>query len=519
MTLNEQQQQAVSSNAANILCIAGAGTGKTRTLTERIKRLIADGVQPHNITAITFTKKAATEMKQRVNYTGVFIDTFHAWCLKLLRSHGHLLGWNGEALQVIDEEDQKNILTGIKKNLGLKKSKNCANNAAQLSILQGEYRSFCLSQDIIDYDMLQTEVLKLLQEHDTGILIDHLLVDEFQDTDPVQYAILCEIITRNIFIVGDDAQSIYSFRNACPENIRKFQHDFNPEIIVLEQNYRSGQHILEYANRIPVNAFKKALWSEMPTGFEGYVYSSPYETVEEEAHAVVANITGKYACPEHRTGLSECTDCYNTGYIEEPPLTGSTAIIARTNAYLDEYAFYLEKAGIPFRRSRSEKWTPQEREVIAGMKSMISNNELWTIGYDVNVSIGHTGRKTTEVDTAPPKGSKLETLDNQYREICGMLAEHYSIKGFLDFIETQRNEEAEIVEGEVSLLTIHAAKGLEFDNVFLVGCGKGIFPLQAEQEGEPYKDTLRGSVSRETTVKPQRSKKPTSRVSAMTRGS
>lgn len=468
MTLNEQQQHAVDSNAPNILCIAGAGTGKTRTLTNRIQRLIADGIQPKDIVAITFTKKAATEMKQRVSYPGIFIDTFHAWCLSLLRTYGHLLGWNGEVLQVIDEEDQKKITDGIKKNLGLRKSKNCASNAAQLALLLGEYRSFCMSQDIIDYDMLQTETLKLLQEHDTGILIDHLLVDEFQDTDPVQYAILCEIITRNIFIVGDDAQSIYSFRNACPENIRKFQHDFNPEIIVIEQNYRSGQHILEYANRIPVNAFKKALWSDIPGGYGVVVDDCHFETLEDEV-----------------LFFKGCLAWKNT------PLTGTTAIIARTNAYLDEYAFYLEKAGIPFRRSRSEKWTPQERIAIANMKSMISNNELWTIGYDVNVSIGHTGRKIIEVDTAPPTGSKLETLDNQYREICGMLGEAYSIQGFLDFIETQRNEEVEVDPKEVNLLTIHAAKGLEFDNVFLVGCGKGIFPLQAEQEGEPYKEALR----------------------------
>lgn len=460
MTLNKQQQQAVSSDKPYILCIAGAGTGKTRTLTNRIQRLIADGIQPKDIVAITFTKKAATEMKQRVSYPGIFIDTFHAWCLSLLRTYGHLLGWNGEVLQVIDEEDQKNIIDGIKKNLGLKKSKNCANNAAQFSILTGEYRSFCMSQDIIDYDMLQTETLKLLQEHDTGILIHHLLVDEFQDTDPVQYAILCEIIARNIFIVGDDSQSIYSFRGACPQNIRKFQHDFNPELIILEQNYRSGQHILEYANRIPVNAFKKALWSDIQGGA---VDTRAYETLQDEAEATIQDIRFQ--------------------------LTGTTAIIARTNAYLDEYTYYLEKAGIPFRRSRSEKWTPQERIAIANMKASITNNDLWIKGYDVNIANGKETKSPAEIII--PEGSKLSLLNQQYREITAMLAESYTLKGFLDFIETQRNEEAEIVPGEVSLLTIHAAKGLEFDNVFLVGCGKGIFPLQAEQEGEPYKEALR----------------------------
>lgn len=491
-TLNPQQLKAVNSKEPYILCLAGAGTGKTRTLTERIKRLINDGASPQDITAITFTKRAALEMKHRINIPGVFIDTFHAWCMKLLREYGHILGWNGDLLQIIDEEDQKLIMTGIKKNLGIKRSLNTTINEMQNNLFKGEYRSFCLSHDIIDYDMIQTETQTLLQmEYIRHSLGEHLLIDEFQDTDPVQYEIVSKLINagyfHDVFVVADDAQSIYSFRGACPQNIQKFITDFDPEVIILDQNYRSGQIILDHANKIPVNSVKKTLWSEIP---EGIVISREHMTIKDEVADVLANISGQFPCLDHRTGPNECTDCYNTGYIQDIPLYGTTVILARTNAYLDEYAFYLEQANIPFRRSRAEKWTPVEKIVINNMKALVTDNKVWIKGYDVSII---DNVETSAPQIIPiPEGTKLFDLHVQYLEICTMLCESYSHKGFLDFIETQRNEEvAEAEPGTIHLLTIHAAKGLEFDNVFLVGCGSGIFPLMSEREGEAYEEAKR----------------------------
>ncbi len=458
-TLNPQQYAATTSTAPAILCIAGAGTGKTATLTARIKHLIATGTPPKHITALTFTKKAAAEMLHRVGAKGVFIDTFHAWCLRMMRDIGYTAGWNGERLSIIDDGDQKKIMDGIKKNMGLKPTKNPNLKAEQAALLRNEYRAFCLTHDIIDYDMLQIEIRNILTFRSLGETPrprGHTLIDEFQDTDPVQYEIIRLAGEHdNLFVVGDDCQSIYGFRGADVGNIQQFISDFSPEIVALTQNYRSGQGILDYANAIEVAAIPKRLWSEIPAGT---VEIQPCDAVADEALYVAKTA---------------------------PALEGTTAIIGRTNSYLDEFAVYLEAEKVEFTRSRRTVWTKEEKASINLLKTIVTGNLAWVQGYDaVHVA--------SAVPQAPwnPTGRLKECCD-QYDAISAMLGEAWTPQGLLDFIDTYENDEAATVQPGINLLTIHGSKGLEFDNVFLVGCGEGIFPLASEMAGPPRDEASR----------------------------
>lgn len=467
LNLNSQQQKAINSNSSCILCLAGAGTGKTKTLVERIKRLIKDGINPKHIIAITFTKHAATEMKQRINVSGVFIDTFHAWCLSVLRKYGYLIGWNGSKLQIIDDEDQKNILKTIQKNLGIKNTRNSVIKSDNDKTIAYEYKSFLLSNDIIDYDMIQTEAFLILSSKVEVLKKKssiYFMIDEFQDTDPIQYKIIKSLFINtsiNIFAVGDDAQSIYGFRGARVKNIQDFVFECRPEIITLEQNYRSGQNILNYVNKIPVNTvIKKQLYSDIANG-DIKIYE--FDDIQQEAY-----------------WISKKTE----------QLSGSIGILARTNFYVDKFSNLLQQENIEFNKSTKNKWTYTEKNIINQIKAKVSNNEIWLKGYDILSRTNGSKDNQLQKNIVIPDNTYLMELYQQYKLIMEMTQDTYTDQGFLDFIETQQDEENKVQEG-VNLMTIHGAKGLEFDNVFIVGCADSIFPLNSEKKGEMFKEATR----------------------------
>ena len=319
-TLNESQLKAVIHPGGPLFVVAGAGTGKTKTLTSRIAYLIMNGVEPHKILAVTFTNKAAREMKQRViEMTGpyamsVWLYTFHAFGLQILRRHIAELSYGYRPnFNVIDEDDGKKIIQDQIKELGLdtkmfsiKLLKNLFSlykcrrmeefERTDEEKIFKKYQQYLRDNQLLDFDDLLLYTLELLEDYKKvrefyQNHFKHVLVDEFQDTDSIQYKILKILGTthRNVFVVGDPDQSIYSFRGANYENARLFIKDFSAEQIVLEQNYRSTNQILRAANQLINYNFNrpqaKNLESDLGVG-EAPIYHHAQNDIRESFYVV-----------------------------------------------------------------------------------------------------------------------------------------------------------------------------------------------------------------------------------------
>lgn len=280
-TLNESQLKAVIHPGGPLFVVAGAGTGKTKTLTSRIAYLIMNGVNPKHILAVTFTNKAAREMKQRVvEMTGphamsVWLYTFHAFGLQILRRHIAELPYGYRPnFTVIDEDDGKKIVQDQIKALGLDTKKYSIKGLKNLISLYKsrrmdgfertdeekiyqKYQDYLKENQLVDFDDLLLYTLELFENYPVirdryQTYFEHILVDEFQDTDQIQYKVLHILgkVHKNVFVVGDPDQSIYAFRGANYENARHFREDFGADTVVLEQNYRSTNQILKAANQL-----------------------------------------------------------------------------------------------------------------------------------------------------------------------------------------------------------------------------------------------------------------------------
>ena len=309
-TLNESQLKAVVHPGGPLFVVAGAGTGKTRTLTARIAYLIMNGVKPEHILAVTFTNKAAREMKERViQMTGphaidVWLYTFHAFGLQILRRHIAELPYGYKVtFSVIDEEDGKKIISDAIKELGLDIRQFSIKNLKNLIALfktkrlpqfeqtneekiYKKYQQYLYDNQLVDFDDLLLYPLELFTDYPHlrnryQSEFEHILVDEFQDTDIVQYKLLKVLgaVHRNVFVVGDPDQSIYSFRGANYMNSELFVRDFHAEKVVLDKNYRSTTKILKAANKLIAYNFNrpsaKNLESDLGTGLDITYYVAP----------------------------------------------------------------------------------------------------------------------------------------------------------------------------------------------------------------------------------------------------
>jgi DNA helicase-2/ATP-dependent DNA helicase PcrA len=323
--LNEQQRQAVEHMEGPCLVMAGAGSGKTKVLTTRIVNLIKNGVDSRNILAITFTNKAAKEMKERVyNMIGdtySFIGTFHSLGVKIIREHYDLLGLNRN-FTIIDSDDSLTVIKKILKqnNIDPKKFspyairnkisfiKNEMLSQKELDTLfNTEFDKMCVNiyntyerilheSSSVDFDDLLVYPVKLLEEHDNILdyyqdKYQYILVDEYQDTNPVQYRFTKLLASqfRNLFVVGDMNQSIYAFRQADYKNIMNFEKDY-PECvsIKLEENYRSTNNILNAANCViknNKNRKDKVLWSTKGDG-ERIEYYRAFNERDEAQYSI-----------------------------------------------------------------------------------------------------------------------------------------------------------------------------------------------------------------------------------------
>src|SRR3982751_2478299 len=313
--LNEPQYEAATHIKGPLMIVAGAGSGKTKVLTTRIAHLMANGVDAFNILALTFTNKAAAEMKERVERIlgnhearNLYIGTFHSVFARVLRAEGPKLGFPNN-FTIYDTDDSKSVLKSVinelnlddkhyKPNTILNRISGAKNalvgpeeyatdyyiqqedmraNRPAIAQIYSAYMKRCFKNGAMDFDDLLFNMYKLLKLFPEALLkyqtkFRYVLIDEYQDTNPAQYAIIKLLAAQheNICVVGDDAQSIYSFRGATIQNILQFQKDYDDiTIIKLEQNYRSTQSILHVANEVISNnkgQIPKALWTENTDG-------------------------------------------------------------------------------------------------------------------------------------------------------------------------------------------------------------------------------------------------------------
>lgn len=369
-SLNNMQQEAVYHTEGPLLILAGAGSGKTRVLTHRIAYLIAEkGVNPWNILAITFTNKAAQEMRERVDKIvgmdggSVWVSTFHSTCVRILRRHADRIGYDNN-FTIYDTDDQKTLMKDVcrRLNVDTKKYKersllahishakdelitpdemllNAADfNEKKVAEIYREYQNSLRRNNALDFDDLIVKTVELFQHCDQVLeqyqeRFRYIMVDEYQDTNTAQFKFVSLLASRygNLCVVGDDDQSIYKFRGANIGNILGFERVFpDAKVIRLEQNYRSTRNILNAANDVIANNTErkpKTLWTENPEGDK--LHFRQFMNGFEEAEYVVGDISKK-----HREGTCRYRDC---------------AILYRTNAQSRLFEEKCLLANIPYK--------------------------------------------------------------------------------------------------------------------------------------------------------------------------
>ncbi len=323
--LNREQQAAVEHGDGPLMVLAGAGTGKTRVLVHRIAHLVDTGADPRAILAVTFTNKAAGEMKTRLRALlgaradAMWIGTFHATCAKLLRRYGHAVGLT-KSFVIFDDDDQIKLVERLLKETKLDEAVSARTILSRidraknrgidpLKVKTGSfdeevekiyplYQAQLAKENAVDFNDLLLKTIDLFDHEEVGRILRlkfrHVLVDEFQDTNKVQYQLVWRFAeaTRNLTVVGDDDQSIYAWRGAEPRNLLDFDRDFpDARVIKLEQNYRSTQTILDAANGIiqkNVDRHAKALWTDKGMGEPIEIYQAGDE--RGEAYFVAQSI-------------------------------------------------------------------------------------------------------------------------------------------------------------------------------------------------------------------------------------
>ena len=418
-SLNKEQREAVFCTEGPLLMLAGAGTGKTRSLTHRIVYMIEEkGVNPWNILAITFTNKAAEEMRERaVSLVGpgsenLWISTFHATCSRILRRHADLLGYN-RSFTIYDASDQKSLMKEVLKSMKIDTKQfpekavlsaisaakdeckspldyrnDCGDNYRDIRIseIYEEYQKRLKENDAMDFDDLLVKTVELFQAHPD--ILDYyqerfryIMVDEYQDTNTVQFMLVKLLASKygNLCVVGDDDQSIYRFRGANIFNILNFEKYFpDAHVIRLEQNYRSTQNILNAANGVIVNnkgRKEKKLWTENVPG--ELVHFKQYDTEYDEAEGVVS-------------------------YINFLAMRGvpyeDMAILYRTNAQSRIFEEKLKQRAIPYAIVRGVSFYDRKeiKDLMAYLKVVDNGNDDLAVKRIINVPKRGIGQTTVD---------------------------------------------------------------------------------------------------------------------------
>jgi DNA helicase II / ATP-dependent DNA helicase PcrA len=580
--LNDAQREAVTAEDGHVLVLAGAGSGKTRVLVHRIAWLIqVHHLSPMSLLAVTFTNKAAGEMRSRVGQLlglrpdGLWIGTFHGICHRILRMHSKEAGLP-ETFQILDSEDQYRLIRRVIRDMELDEGEYPARQMqglinyhkdegrrpenieafdnphalTQVDIYRN-YEDYCRRSGLVDFAELLLRTLELLRDNDARRKqyqdrFGHVLIDEFQDTNKLQYALVRLIAGKRarLFVVGDDDQSIYGWRGARVENVSDFARDFDPAMIRLEQNYRSTATILEAANRVISHndeRMGKNLWTEGQQGEPIRVFSA--FSAEEEAEFVVARIRD---------------------WLEAGGAATEAAVLYRSNAQSRLFEHQLLAEGIPYRVYGGQRFFERAeiKDAMSYLRLVHNRDDDPAFERVVNVPARGIGERTVagireqaraggeslfaaarQMVTAGALSARagnavgqfldlIDRLDERTRE-AGLgemmaavvetadLAIWYRKREAPDRAETREENLTELIraaetfaqpledeqaglsplasflaqaaleagehQGEkwqdcVQLMTLHSAKGLEFPLVFMAGMEEGLFPHQKSTE-------------------------------------
>ena len=578
--LNSNQKEAVIHENGPCLVIAGAGSGKTRVLTYRIAHLIKNGIDPYSILALTFTNKAAKEMKNRIEKIvgtearSLWMGTFHSIFARILRTEGYKIGYPPNFV-IYDTIDSKNLIKSIVKELNLDPKiykenfvYNRISNAKNRLISHLEYKNNpilqeedtsslrpmtseiykkyterCFKSQAMDFDDLLYNTNILFAEHIDILnkyqqLFQHVLIDEFQDTNYSQYLIIKRLasVNRNIFVVGDDAQSIYAFRGAEIRNILKFEDDFDDlKTVKLEQNYRSTKNIVNAANSVidkNKSKISKEVWTENDEGElisikksfsdneEGKIVSNLIFEEKNRNQLTNSNFAVLYRTNSHSRSIEEALRRIGLKY----KVFGGVSFYQRKEvkdliAYLrfsvnqnDEQSFRriinyprrgIGQTSVEKIITISNKENISLWEVVTKSSTLLNSriNNLLIPFRDLIISFSNFSKNNDAFSTASHISSNSGLLKELWddRSIEG-ISRYENVQELLnsikEFIDNEENTEKKLdnflqeislmtdqdkgeEEGEyISLMTIHMAKGLEFPVVFIVGVEEDLFPSQ-----------------------------------------
>ena len=570
--LNPPQKEAVLYGDGPLLVLAGAGSGKTRVLTHRIARLIDEGVPPWSILAITFTNKAAREMRDRVERLSgemgndAWILTFHACCARILRRDIEKLGYKN-TFTIYDADDQTSVIRQICKSMNLDEKQyphraiKAAISDAKNRVLTPEewirenrsdfrnqkigevyaaYEKALAANNALDFDDLILKTLMLFSEHPPVLQayqrkFSHILVDEYQDTNMAQYMLVRLFAgeKRNLCVVGDDDQSIYGWRGADLRNILEFEKDFpDCHVVKLEQNYRSTGNILDAANQVIAHNSgrkEKVLWTDAGEGEKIRVYRALDE--RDEAAWTVRSIEEK---------------------MKKGARAGDFAVFYRTNSQSRVIEEAMVRRGIPYRVYGGMKFYDRKevKDVLAYMRAVANPDDDQSVRRIINEPKRGIGDSTVEAlmqfavsqdmsllsavisadETVLParalaavrkfgdlmldltqaaidspageflqavldrtgyieairasKDPDAQTREENVMELVGAVAEYENqapeggLLGFLENVALVTDiDNMEDRPEAVTLMTIHASKGLEFPHVVITGMEEGVFPL------------------------------------------
>ena len=583
--LNEKQLEAVLHIKGPLMIIAGAGSGKTKVLTTRVAHLMHSGVDSFNILALTFTNKAAAEMKERVEKAlgntearNLYIGTFHSVFARILRAEADKLGYP-KSFTIYDTDDSRSVIKAVVNDMGLDdklykpnivhnrissaknalvgpaeyamdtflKQEDARSNRPAIADIYASYAARCFKNGAMDFDDLLFKMHELLQNfpevlHKYQHKFKYILIDEYQDTNPVQYQIakLLAAVYENLCVVGDDAQSIYSFRGATIENILQFQKDYDDvKLVKLEQNYRSSQSIIGVANHViknNVGQIPKELWTENEVGDKIKL-----------VRTMTDNDEGKYIA-----------DAIQENKLRNHFYNKDFAILYRTNAQSRSFEESLRRTGIAYKiyGGLSFYQRKEVKDYIAYLRIIANTKDEEGLKRIINYPARGIGKTTMEkclviageqnitffevLEKAKSFGFKAGTLTsieefvtmikyfqnqltkhnaydvavqvgkhtNLVKELFNDkstegLARYENIQELLNSIkewtESPSNDDGELGdkslgsylqqitlitdadsdngnEDTVKLMTVHAAKGLEFACVFLVGLEESLFP-------------------------------------------
>ncbi|MGY3725156.1 DNA helicase PcrA [Granulicatella balaenopterae] len=593
--MNPKQQEAVVCTDGPLLIMAGAGSGKTRVLTHRMAYLLEQQkTRPWNILAITFTNKAAKEMKERVEALvgleaqDMWVSTFHSMCVRMLRRDAERIGY-AKSFTICDPSEQQAAMKRILKRLNIDSEKfnyrmilgkisQAKNDLLTPKQFEMEHTSYIdqivakcyhayqdeLKQSMtMDFDDLIMQTVLLL-ENNPDVLeyyqnkFQYIHVDEYQDTNEAQYKLVNLLASghQNICVVGDADQSIYGWRGANMENILNFEHDYpNAKVVLLEQNYRSTKTILQAANQVIENnqkRKKKALWTDNQSGEKITYYRAQSE--KDEGHYIIQQIQQLMFDKDYS---------YN-----------DFAVLYRTNAQSRTIEDSFLKANIPFKMVGGQRFFDRMeiKDVLAYLRLLLNPSDDLSFRRVINVpkrgvgptsvekidafammhdlSLLEAAKQSTLLGIRGKAGKSIAEFGEMMTEMQDLLTKEMSLTelvetyiektGYIESLEQQRTMEAdaridnirEFISvakqfekdrldtsleesplsqfltdlalvtdldkeeeeelAQVTLMTLHAAKGLEFPVVFMVGMEDGIFPsIRAIQEGDDVEEERR----------------------------